>query len=220
MEFGYAHYNTAEGERKTPTAPFNKKEFSEGIERLICSANEREIPVSDRETLTFLCTLLSALQPARILEIGTAVGVSAAVMYSVCPQSHITTVEKDKNFYSEALKNFENLGITQHVSAILGDAGEVLPALGGEYDFVFLDGAKAQYVKYTAQLKRLLKKGGTLIADDVLLFGYVSGEKETPPKRRMIVQHIKEYVEAVISDPELNTAVIGIGNGIAMSVKK
>lgn len=220
MEYGYAHFDTAAGERPTPTAQFNKARFGEELESILRSASEREIPVSDRETLTFLAALLSALKPKKILEIGTAVGASAAAMLSVCENAHITTVEKNEKFYAEALENFKKLGKTQHVSAILGDAAEVLPTLEGEYDFIFLDGAKVQYVKYIPDLKQLLKKGGTLLADDVLLFGYVSGERETPPKRRMLVKHIKEYIEAVTRDPELYTVVINTGNGLAMSVKK
>lgn len=219
MDFGYAHKNTLKGERNSPTAQFNGAVFSKEVEDLLQSAAIREIPVSDRETLTFLSTLLSALKPSEILEIGTAVGVSAAVMLSVCGDAHITTIEKNEKFYSEACENFKKFGITQHVSAILGDAAEVLPTLSEQFDFIFLDSAKVQYVKYIPQLKRLLKCGGTLLADDVLLFGYITGENETPKKRKMLVEHVKEYLSAVISDPCFRTTVINAGNGLAMSVK-
>lgn len=219
MDFDYAHKDTSEGERETPTATFNKAVFNDGVEEMLRLAALREIPVSDRETLTFLTTLLSALQPKNILEIGTAVGVSASAMLYVCENAHITTVEKNEKFYAEALQNFEKQGFTERVSAISGDAGEVLPRLSGPFDFIFLDGAKAQYVKYILQLKRLLRSGGTLLADDVLLYGYVSGERETPKKRKMLVEHIKEYLSAIISDSEFRTVVINAGNGLAMSVK-
>lgn len=219
MEFGYAHKNTCGGERQTPTAQFNGVRFCGGLEEIIKSANEREIPVSCRETLAFLTALAAAVNPVRILEIGTAVGVSALAMLSVCPSAHITTIEKDPAFHAEAVENFRAAGKTQHVSAILGDAAEILPSLGGEYGLIFLDGAKAQYIKYLPHLKRLLKKGGTLLADDVLLFGYVSGESETPKKRKSLVGHVREYINAVTGDPELRTVVVGVGDGMAMSVK-
>lgn len=220
MNFDYAHKDTSEGERITPTAQFNIIELPEGIEKIRQSACGREIPVSDRETLTFLLTLLSALQPRKILEIGTAVGVSAAAMLSVCPDAHITTIEKSENFYNEAQENLKTLDKTQHVSAILGDAADILPTLDDSYDFIFLDGPKVQYVKYLPELKRLLNAKGTLLADDVLLFGYVTGEEAVPKKRKMLVNHIKEYISAVTSDPEVYTTVINIGNGLALSVKK
>ncbi len=76
-----------------------------------------------------------------------------------------------------------------------------------------------QYVKYLPRLKRLLKRGGTLIADDILLFGYVTGEEEVPPKRKMLVEHIREYIIAVTRDSGLQTTVLNVGNGVALSVK-
>ena len=101
----------------------------------------------------------------------------------------------------------------------MGDAGEEIEKLEGGYDFIFLDCAKVQYVKYLPRLKTLLKKGGVLAADDVLLFGYVTGEEETPKKRRMLVEHVKEYIAAATGDEELTTTVINVGNGVALSVK-
>lgn len=219
-DFNYAHKDTSEGERQTPTAQFNNVALPEEVEKLRLSACAREIPVSDRETLTFLTTLLSALQSKKILEIGTAVGVSAAAMLSVCKGAHITTVEKNGQFYAEAQKNFEKLNMSSQITQILGDAGEVLKKLSEPFDFIFLDSAKVQYVKYLPDLKRLLNANGVLLADDVLLFGYVTGEVPVPPKRKMLIEHVKEYISAVTADGELNTTIINIGNGLAMSVKK
>lgn len=220
MNFDYAHKDTSEGERPTSTAQFNNIILSEEVEKLRLDACSREIPVSDRETLTFLLTLLSAIQPQKILEVGTAVGVSAAAMLSVCKNAHITTVEKSKDFYNEAAENFKKLNTSQQITQILGDAGEVLKELEGPFDFIFLDSAKVQYIKYLPDLKRLLKPRGVLLADDILLFGYVTGEVPVPPKRRMLVEHIREYISAVTTDPELTTTVINLGNGLALSVKK
>lgn len=220
QNFDYAHKNTEEGERTTPTAKFNKPDISAEIREIRKAAFAREIPVSDDETLNFLGTLMHALKPARILELGTAVGVSGAVMLDICKTAHLTTVERDENFFAEAKRNFEKLGLSDKVEFIFGDAGEAIEILDGEYDFIFLDCAKVQYVKYLPRLKRLLKRGGTLVADDVLLFGYVTGEEEVPKKRKMLVEHIKEYITAVTEDKELSTTIINIGNGVAVSVKK
>ena len=220
MIFDYAHKDTSEVERHTSTAQFNNIILPEEVEKLRAYACEREIPVSDRETLTFLSTLLSALQPQNILEVGTAVGVSAAAMLSVCKNAHITTIEKREEFLLEAAENFKKLGISSQITQISGDAGEKLSTLEGQFDFIFLDSAKVQYVKYLPDLKRLLKPHGVLLADDILLFGYVTGESPVPPKRRMLVEHIKEYITAVTSDNGLTTTIINLGNGLALSVKK
>lgn len=219
MDFNYAHRDTSKGERSTPTAQFNRAALTAELEEIRLNAGRREIPVSDSETLCFLTTLLAAIKPASILEVGTAVGLSAAAMANACPNARITTIEKDKNFFEESAQNFKKLNIYPRITQILGDAAEVLPTLSGPFDFIFLDSAKVQYVKYVSHLKRLLSLGGTLLADDVLLFGYVSGEEQVPPKRKMIVEHLKEYITAVTVDPDLSTTVINLGNGLAMSVK-
>ncbi len=217
--FSYAHKNTGEAERVTPTAQFNTPRISVKIQELREAAFKLEIPVADDETLCFLSTLVTALQPKKILELGTAVGVSGATMLEICPNAHLTTIEREQDFYNSAARNFKGLGFDGRVNLILGDAGQEIEKLDGCFDLIFMDCAKVQYIKYLPRLKRLLKPGGTLLADDVLLFGYVTGEAEVPKKRRMLVEHIREYIDAVTHDCELKTTILDVGNGIAMSVK-
>ncbi len=218
-DYTYAHRDNSVPERETHTEKFNKPKISEALQRLRKDAFAREIPISGDETLCFLLTQIAAANAVNILEIGTATGVTAAAVLQTCPNARITTIERDGAFYNEASQNFQALGLSQRVTQMLGDAGEVLPRLSGGYDFIFLDSAKVQYVKYLPHLKRLLRRGGTLFADDVLLYGYVTGEIPTPPKRKMLVAHIEEYIQAVINDDELITSVVNIGNGVALSVK-
>ncbi len=220
MKFCYAHKNTAAGERHTPTAKFNSPHIRAEIQVLRGGAFEKDVPTADDETLNFLITCLTALKPKKILELGTAVGISGCVMLDICPSAHLTTIERDENFYNEACENFKNLGFENRVTPILGDAGEVIQNLTDTYDFIFLDCAKVQYVKYLPRLKQLLNKSGTLLADDVLLFGWLTGETPVPQKRRMLYTHIKEYLDAVMTDTELATTILNIGDGLALSVKK
>ena len=216
----YAHFNTKDGERKTPTAGFNRPHISDKLQRLRESAFERSIPTADDETLNFIITQLCALQPKNILELGTATGISGIAMLETCPEAHLTTVEKNTAFYEEAKANFKCSGVDMRVNAICGDAGEVIQMLSGTYDFIFMDCAKVQYIKYLPTLKKLLARGGILLADDVLLFGWITGEAEIPQKRKMLAQHICEYVQAVTNDEELSTTIINTGDGLALSVKR
>ena len=219
-EFTYAHNDTSSGERKTPTAKFNKLSIDKEIQKLRVSAFKRSIPTADDETLNFLMTILSAAKPKSILELGTAIGISGAVMLKTCNGAHLTTVEKDESFHREALANFESLNLSDRVTAICGDAGEVIEKLEEKFDFIFLDCAKVQYVKYLPRLKELLKSGGILLADDVLLYGWLTGEAEVPKKRKMLFKHIEEFLCEVTSDGELNTTILNIGDGLSLSVKK
>ena len=213
-EFSYAHRNTS-GVNK-----WNKPDIPPELQRIRDGAFAREIPVARDDSLSFLIALAAAVRPRRILELGTAVGTTAAALAFICPYAHITTVERDKNFYDVAVRNFDSLGISPRIFALLGDAGGVISALEGQFDFIFMDCAKVQYIKLLPRLKQLLRPCGVLIADDVLIFGWASGEAEVPRKRKMLAQHIEEYLSAVTEDPELITSVVKVGDGMAVSVKK
>lgn len=176
------------------------------------------IPVADDETLQFLLATLSMAKPLRILEIGTAVGLSGVAMLQTCKNAHLTTIELEEDRYLAAKDNFTRFGVADRITAHLGDAGEILAMMDGKFDFVFLDGPKAQYEKYLFDLKRLMKPGATLFADDVLLYGWVSGEEETPQKRRSIVEKIRSYLKTVTADRDFITSVLNVGDGVAVSV--
>lgn len=192
--------------------------IDQNIADLRADALSRGIPVMDDETLNFLLTVLAASKPQKILEIGTAVGLSAVAMALQCKTARITTIECEEERYEEAKKNFERFGTADRITAHLGDAGEILSMMNGEYDFIFLDGPKAQYEKYLFDLKRLLKIGGVLFSDDVLLYGWVDGKEPTPWKRHVIVEKLRSYLQTISSDPDFTTSVLDVGDGVALSV--
>ena len=200
------------------TASLVKLNIDKKLQARRAQALARGIPVADDETLQFLLLTLSMTKPMRILEIGTAVGLSGVAMLQACPSARLTTMELEEERYVEAKKNFEEFGVASRVNAYLGDAGEILAMMDGMFDFVFLDGPKAQYEKYLFDLKRLMKKGAVLFSDDVLLFGWVSGEEETPQKRRSIVEKIRSYLDVLTADKDFITSVVNVGDGVALSV--
>ena len=200
------------------TASLVKLNIDERIAARRADALRRGIPVADDETLNFLLLTLRMAKPTRILEIGTAVGLSAVSMLYERPSARLTTIELEEERYIEAKQNFADFGVSERINAHLGDAGEILAMMDGEFDFVFLDGPKAQYEKYLFDLKRLMKQGAILFADDVLLYGWVSGEEPTPQKRHSIVDKIRSYLEVVTADKDFITSVLNVGDGVALSV--
>lgn len=200
------------------TASLVQLNIDERIAKKRAQALERGIPVADDETLNFLLLTLAAVKPQRILEIGTAVGLSTVAMLYAAPDARITTMELEEERYLEAKENFVEFGVANRVNAYMGDAGEILAMMDGEFDFVFLDGPKAQYEKYLFDLKRLMKKGAVLFADDVLLYGWVSGVEPTPQKRHSIVDKIRSYLDTITKDKSFITSVLDIGDGVALSV--
>ena len=202
------------------TASLVQLNIDERIKQKRADALKRGIPVADDETLNFLLLTLAAVKPQRVLEIGTAVGLSSVSMLYECPNARLTTMELEEERYLEAKQNFVEFGVADRVNAYMGDAGEILAMMDGEFDFVFLDGPKAQYEKYLFDLKRLMKKGAILFADDVLLYGWVSGVEPTPQKRHSIVDKIRSYLDTITKDKSFITSVLDIGDGVALSVYK
>ena len=218
-EFTYAHNDTSVPERASRTANLNKLRVSEKVALLRKTAQLKEVPVASDETLNFLLTLAQAKNAKDILEVGCAWGITSLAILQSLSQARLTAIERDENFFNCAKDNLSEH--SDRCDLRLGDAAKVLESLPAEqFDFIFLDCAKVQYIKLLPQLKRLLNAGGVLLADDVLLYGWVNGEVPVPQKRKMLVAHIREYITAVTEDKELSTAILDIGDGLAMSVKK
>ena len=200
------------------TASLVKPNIEKRLAARRAEALARGIPVADEETLNFLLLTLEMYKPERILEIGTAVGLSGVAMLQTLPNAKLTTIELEEERYDEAKQNFADFGVETRVNAYLGDAAEILAMMDGQFDFVFLDGPKAQYEKYLFDLKRLMKKGAVLFSDDVLLYGWVSGVEPTPQKRHSIVEKIRSYLQTLTSDEDFRTSVLDVGDGVALSV--
>ena len=217
--FDYAHNDTSVPERESRTAGLNKLRVSAVVARLRQSAHEREVPTASEETLNYLLTLALAKNAKNILEVGCAEGITSLALLGTCAGAHLTAIERDEAFFNAAHMNLT--AYADRCTLIKGDAADICAGLEtGAFDFIFLDCAKVQYVKLLPELKRILSKNGVLLADDILMYGWVNGEVETPKKRKMLVEHIREYITAVTNDDELSTAILDIGNGIAMSVKR
>ena len=174
------------------------------------------IPTILDEGLNLLLLTLKIKNPKKILEIGTATGMSGICMLDACPNATLVTIEAHEPSYKEAKKNFEKHGKTERVNAYFGDAGDIIRFLDSGYDFIFLDGPKARYYDYLPELKRLLVKGGVLFADNVLFRGLVEAEK--PPHRDMtIVRNLRAFIDELTQDKNYTTSVIDAGDGVLIA---
>lgn len=217
QEFTYAHNDTSTPERKSRTGTLNTLRVSDEILALREKAFAREIPVASDETLNFLLTLALSKNAKNILEVGSATGITARALLEALPNARITAIEREDKFFEEIKENLAPY--LDRATLCHGDAAQEIAKLNEKYDFIFLDCAKVQYIKLLPVLKEKLCVSGILLADDVLLYGWVNGEYPVPKKRKMLVQHVKEYLDAINNDKELSSAVLDIGDGIAMSVK-
>ena len=185
-------------------------------------AVKRKIPIIKKETKALLKTLLVARQPRAILEVGTAVGYSTLLMAQIMPEGcSITTIENYEPRIQEAKENFKKAGMEKRIALLEGDAGRILTELEGTYDFVFMDGAKGQYLHWLPMIVRRMAKGGILVSDNVLQGGDVVQSRYAVERRdRTIHGRMREYLYQIKHMEELESAVIPIGDGVAVSVRK
>ncbi len=183
-------------------------------------ALEKDIPIIDKETARFLSTLLSIYKPRKILEIGCAVGFSSALMSEYIGDGHITTIDRFDIMINKAKKNFKKLNLENKITLLEGDAKEVLSKLTGEYDVIFLDAAKGQYINIINDCLNLLKKDGIIIADDIFQNGLIVQNIEDIPKRqRTIHRRLNEFIYKMSNTEGLESSIIPIGDGILLSHK-
>lgn len=203
-----------------------EKELSPELFTLEKDALEKHVPIIRKETQALLRFLLQLQQPIRILEVGTAIGFSALFMSAyTSTECKITTIEKVPIRLIEAKKNLSNK-VFQHRDKIILREGEALKILkdmvqeNEAYDFVFLDAAKAQYMSFLPELMKLLTKNGVLVTDNVLQDGTVINSRYSITRRdRTIHTRMREFLYTITHMEELDTVVIPVGDGVALSHK-
>ena len=193
----------------------------------ICNTIEKEaiadeVPIIRKEMGNLLKVLLQLVQPEKILEVGTAVGYSSILMSENMPENcKITTIENYDKRIPVARNNFKRAGKEDVITLIEGDALEVLKTLEGPYDFIFMDAAKGQYINYLPDVKRVLRKGGLLISDNILQEGEIVESRYAVTRRnRTIHTRIREYVYELTHSEDFVTSIVPIGDGITLSVKQ
>jgi len=180
------------------------------------------VPIIRKEMQSFLKFLLAMKKPARILEVGTAVGFSAILMAEYDPvPCQITTIENYEKRIQIARENFKRAGKEAQIALLEGDAAEVLKTLEGPYDFIFMDAAKGQYIHFLPEILRLLAKDGVLVSDNVLQDGDVIESRFAVTRRnRTIHKRMREYLYTLTHSEELVTAVLPVGDGITLSTRR
>ena len=196
-------------------------ENSEILETIEKEALDTYVPIIRKEMQSFLKVLLAIKKPKRILEVGTAVGFSAILMSEYAPEEcHITTIEKYEKRIPIALENFKRAGKEHKITLIEGDAMEVLKGLEGSFDFIFMDAAKGQYIYYLPEVVRLLEKDGVFVTDNVLRDGDVIESRFAVERRnRTIHSRMREYLYELKHHRLLETSIIPLGDGVALSTK-
>lgn len=180
-------------------------------------ARDYHVPIIGQAGAALLKEVVRQKQPLFVLEIGTAIGYSAIFIAAHAPAARVITIEQDIERIMVAQKFITRAGLETRISILAGDAGEVLPAIEGRFDLVFIDAAKGQYFDYLTKVMGKLTAGGVIIADNVLFRGMVEGKVEVPRRYRTIVKRLRQYLDFVTQDPRFETRVYHDGDGLAIT---
>ena len=189
----------------------------EELEKIKQKALEDHIPIIMDDTLEVIAKYLREIKPNRILEIGTAVGYSAMCFSEyLADGGKIDTIERDEERIKEAKINIKNVGVDDKIKIYEGDAVEILPTLDEKYDAVFIDAAKGKYPFFLKESLRMIKENGIIFADNILYKGYVMSDYNKH-KQRTAVRNLREYIKEVSENPNLETEILEVGDGLAIS---
>ena len=186
-------------------------------------AKQQHVPIIFDEGLAFLESIIAIKQPKNILEIGTAIGYSAIRMHKVC-LSNIYTIERDELMYNKALENVRLAGFEDSIHIIFEDALQAFSKVKDiNFDLIFIDAAKAQYIKFFDLYTPLLNANGIVICDNMLFHGLVLDEATYDSQSRSVrglIRKLNNFHDALLKNENFRTSIFNIGDGMSISIKK
>lgn len=194
----------------------NKK----ALELIKAKALEDHIPIIMDDTLEYILSMYKEYKISSILEIGTAVGYSAICFTEILNENgFVDTIERDEDRINQAKENIKKAEVQYKINIFSGDAVEILPTINKKYDMIFIDAAKGKYPFFLNEALRMLNKNGVILADNILYKGYVMSDYNKH-KQRTAVKHLREYIKETTENPELETQILQIGDGLAVTKRR
>ena len=182
-------------------------------------AKEKNVPIMLKDGIEYLCNYIEKNQIKNILEIGTAIGYSAIKMALVEENIHVTSIERDVERYQKAKENIQKFHLEDRITLILGDA--LKTEVTGTYDLIFIDASKGHSVDFFEKYEHFLKKGGTIITDNLSFHGLVENEELAVTKNQKgLVKRIKKFIEFLENNHDYDTTYVEVGDKISISIKK
>jgi len=188
---------------------------------MIAYADEHHIPIVEDTVANLLQMLIGLSGANEVLEIGTAIGYSTIAMAKALPNDgHLTTIELIPQRQEKAIEYLQKAGVADKVTSVLGDAREILQEFQGPYDFIFMDAAKGQYPTFFQYLDTVLKEDGLLVADNVLLNGWVVDLNYPDRRKKTFVHRMRSFLEGFKEQSNYQFSLIPLGDGVAVFRKK
>lgn len=189
------------------------------IKRMEKYADEKGIPIMEEEGINFLTEFIRLNKVKNILEIGSAIGYSAIRMALVDENITVTTIERDKDRYIEAVKNIKYLELDDRITLVLTDAFDF--KVKEKFDLIFIDAAKSQYLKFFNKFSPNLTKKGYIITDNIKFHGLTFSDKTKLSRNlRGLITKLETYISFLENNKDFKTRFFDIGDGIAISTRK
>ena len=195
--------------------------LTDELGKLRVDSEEKNVPIILKETESFLKTFLGVIKPARILEIGCAVGYSA-MFFAQLTGAEVYTIEKNSEMVETAVKNIESLGYAEKINVFEGDGEEIAELLKKEgtkpFDVVFIDAAKSHYQRFFDACLPLCGPGTMIIADNVLFKGRIADDKYDPDgKYKTNIRRMREFIAYIMNKPSLDSSILAVGDGLSIT---
>ncbi len=191
----------------------NKKEYVESTDL------KKFGSIIDEDVSRMLQLIIQLTHPEKILEIGTSIGYSTVSMAQAIKNYNgkITTIEYDEVVAKQALKNFDDRGLTDTIQVKIGDAEEIIPQIREEFDIIFQDvGDKKLYPILLDECIRILKPGGLLLAEDTLFPVMFQSKKHEED----FIKPIHKFNENIANNSNLESTILSIGDGLTIAYKR
>ncbi len=182
-------------------------------------ADEKGVPIMEKEGIEFLIEFIKLNKVKNILEIGSAIGYSAINMALASEDVTVTTIERDKDRYIEAVKNVKKLELDSRITLILADALDFNTS--EEYDLIFIDAAKSQYIKFFNKFSKNLRQKGFIVTDNINFHGLTNSDKSKMSRNlRQLITKLEKYIDFLKTNEEFKTRFFEVGDGVAISRRK
>ena len=192
---------------------------SDSIQEIKNCAAQNAVPIVRDEGLEFILNFIEKNGAKHILEIGTGIGYSAIMFAKCAADISVFTIESDAERYEQAKKNVASENLSQRVNCFFGDAMEF--DFAEKFDLIFIDGPKAQYIKFFEKFKNNLAQGGAILSDNLFFHGMVKDLSLTHNySTKKLVKKIRKYIEFLKANEEFETQFFEQGDGISVSVWK
>jgi predicted O-methyltransferase YrrM len=198
-----------------------RPEPDELLAEMEARADRERIPIVVPETGAVLHLLARIRGARRVVEVGTAIGVSTLYLARALPSDGvIVSFEVDRKRHRAASDYLERAGVLARTDLRLEDARSGLAALDGPFDMAFVDGVKAQYGDYLDLLLPLLGERGVLAVDNVLMSGTVAegrGDGNWTDEQIAIMRALNERLLAM---EDFDSTVLAVGDGVLVGVRR